>query len=625
MCGISLLINQQDNTIDSTLLHNMNEQIIHRGPDNHGVFMEKNIGLGHRRLAIIDLSSAGKQPMSYWENTITYNGEIYNYIELRQELITKGYTFSTETDTEVILASYDYWGQECVHKFNGMWAFCLYDRKRQLIFCSRDRFGIKPFVYTTINNMFVAGSESKQFLNIPFFKPQLNHSTVFDFLFYKTLNTNEDTFLKGVKHLQAGHNLIYHLDKHVFKIQKWYDLHQVKTLDAKNISFEEAGKEFERLLSNSIKLRLRSDVKLGSCLSGGMDSSSIVCLAKQGLDKIYTVSSCYHDKNYDEQFFIDIVNQEVQGIPLKVFPNLTDLLSKNLLTKIVYHQDQPISSASHFSEYHVFSTAAQNNLTVMLDGQGADEYLAGYGEFFMFYWKFLLKSGQLHKLCSEVKARSNKQKQSISSNLNRFLNFLFLQNLKKRIKQKLGKIKKIPVWIDKELYQKNIKNDNVNPRNIKKWKDIHSISKHELLQYSLPYQLHSEDRNSMLHSIESRLPFLDVHLVEFCLSLPDEYKIKTGTTKAILREGMKNILPPQILHRHDKMGFVAPEQKWVNEDTPIIREELKDAVLHLKGIITKDIINIFDKTINQNSNYNNLFFRIISLNHWVKSFNVTVK
>lgn len=612
MCGISSIVNKRNQKVSHRMINSMNEKIIHRGPDDDGVFTEGNIGLGHRRLSIIDLSSAGHQPMEYWNNVIVYNGEVYNYVELKNTLNKKGYEFKTSTDTEVILAAYDYWGEDCVKKFNGMWAFALYDRKKNILFCSRDRFGIKPFCYANTNHYFFIASEAKQIISNNFIHSIPNLTSIYEFLVNNALNNSKETFFSGIEYLLGGHNLVYDLAVGTFEIKKWYSIYDnLGQKTQKNINFKEASSIFLELFTDSVKLRMRSDVQVGACLSGGLDSSSIVASVFSNQNSVSTISSCYHDKKYDEQEFIDEVTKATNFNSFKVFPSLSDLYEKNILYEMSYHQDQPIKGASQFSEYKVFQTAKQQQLTVMLDGQGSDEYLAGYADFFNHYFLDLLKSGQLLTLISEMNYKALYTPHW--NFLNVMLNFIRFNQTRSKHKQPA-----LPNnWlnpINRVNLTKKIVVDN-----------IRDLSKQQISTSRLSYQLHSEDRNSMLHSIESRLPFLDYRLVEFVINLPDKFKIKQGKTKALLREGMKNILPQKILNRTDKMGFVAPDAVWLRQDSELIRKKLIEATNELSLVINSKIVDDFDLFIANKKPFDGKYMRVLSLHEWSKAFNVQLK
>ena len=277
MCGISVVISKNNQAVSPEILKKMNDKIIHRGPDDEGVYFNNSIGLGHRRLSIIDLSKQGHQPMEWSDQyVIVYNGEVYNYIEIRNELQKKGYQFKSKTDTEVVLAAYDYWGTECVQQFNGMWSFCIYDKRKNFLFLSRDRYGVKPLYYYTDQNYFYAFSEIKQILSIKT-KPNVNMNTLADCLILGYVEHTDNTFFEDIHSLTPAHNLIYNISSNTFSIHKYYTIKKDEMLSelSEVDMIERYITEFDR----SIEYRLRSDVKVGTCLSGGVDSSAIAAVA----------------------------------------------------------------------------------------------------------------------------------------------------------------------------------------------------------------------------------------------------------------------------------------------------------------------------------------------------------
>lgn len=613
MCGISVVVNLDKSEANSDLVSKMNALIHHRGPDDEGIAVNGCVALGHKRLSILDLTAAGHQPMMLDEFTIVFNGEIYNYLELKEELIkVHGQQFITHTDTEVILYAYKIWGKKCIEKFNGMWSLVIHDNKQNELFCSRDRFGIKPLVFTTIGQQFLIGSEIKQFTCHEDFHPKMKQSVAFDYLQHGLLNHTEFTFFEGVKELRGGHNLTLKLETMNHTIEKWYEI----DCHSSKLDYHQAQSNFKSLLKESIDLRLRSDVKVGSCLSGGLDSSSIVCFAAKSYPSLITISSCSEDKKYDEQEFIDEVVAHCKVASSKTFPNLDDFFLGDKLETIVYHQDQPITSGSNFSEFKVFEDAAKNNVTVMLDGQGADEYLAGYNEFFVNYWRKLLKKGQILKCYKEIKWHSEKRNRSFFSAVKSLMNFILIYKVRAFIKSFASKSGVVD-WLEKES------DIDASNRKVKKiFKNIRALSKEQILHSSIPYQLHSEDRNSMYHSIESRLPFMDYRLIEECLSMPDHFKIEKGRTKSILRDSLKEVLPKKIIQRYDKMGFVSADEKWIRDHPEEFRELLEKAVKILEGIVNKNILSHFDRMITKQEGYNNTFIRVVALSKWVKVFDV---
>ena len=616
MCGISIIIDRCNKSIDDSSIQSINEKISHRGPDDAGYYFGTNFAFGHRRLSILDLSSAGHQPMQRDHLCISYNGEIYNYIELRQELKELGHSFISGSDTEVILTAYRQWGDECFSRFNGMWALAIHDSIRnEIIFC-RDHFGIKPLYYTLTKGFFLAGSEIKQFTAIDEFKASLNKVVAANFLTYGLLNYSEETFFENVKELRGGHYLRYNLSTHQFSLAQWYNLSNAAIPIAD--SYEQARQKVRSLFVDSVKLRMRSDVRVGSCLSGGIDSSSIVSIIhsqKLANPDFATITSCYENKKFDEQIFSDLVTESTKFSSKKVFPILNDLLDKGHLDKIIYHQDQPFSGASHYSEYKVFEEASKNKLIVMQDGQGSDEYLCGYGEFYVAGIAELLLSFRFRKAFLFFKTKAVQKRISVSKEVTQFLFSFFIHDLIKSIKLVFGKGN--PSWLTPQwhaLAGKSLKTP---------LKNIRDLSICEIETLSIPYQLHSEDRNSMLFSIESRLPFLDHRLVEYCIGLPSLYKISPEYTKAILRDAIGE-LPEPIKNRKDKMGFVAPDAEWMLKNHKRIKEELR-TIVRKSEIFSDQLLVAFDKFVEGKRIYDPIFFRALSLSRFCSLFNMKLK
>jgi len=614
MCGFSLAIDQSGQKVNKGLIHDMNNKIIHRGPDDEGIYIYNNVGIGHRRLSIIDLSALGHQPMSFDNLTIAYNGEIYNYIELQEELIKEGYNFTSQSDTEVVLKAYKHWGKEAFNKFNGMWALTIYDSIENNIILSRDRFGIKPIFYSKVNNIFFAGSEIKQFTSHKDFKPKLNKKIAINFLVYGWLNFSQDTFFQDVFELRGGHNLTYDLDTHNYSIEKWYHLENnlKKNID----SFEQAKQTVKQLLSDSIRLRMRSDVNVGSCLSGGIDSSAIVTMAQKlnlSNSNFATVTSCYKDINFNEERYSDTVTELTGYKAIKVFPDLDKMQSKDMLDFTVHAHDQPYSSASNYSQYEVFKASRTNNLVVMLDGQGADEYFCGYNDFFILYLKEKFSKFQFGKIYHALKKNmiNNSWKTTIKQYVFKQIFHWFIWVYKNTFPSK-----RYP-W----LTAKGKKITNKHIVTFKKGRILHH-SINQLINNNLPALLHSEDRNSMINSIESRLPFLDYRLVEYVLSLPTDYKIGNGYLKYILREAVDD-LPLDIGTRKDKMGFVAPTGQWAKDNKEMMLNEFKE-IVKTSDLIGENIIERFNRFLKGELGYEEVYFRIIALNKFCKAYNMNL-
>ena len=597
----------------------MNDIITHRGPDGEGCFVDDRVALGHRRLAILDLTDAGHQPMhrKYGKNeyVIIFNGEIFNYLELKEELMNRGYSFSSHTDTEVILASYHEWGCECVEKFNGMWAFAIYDICQHVIFCSRDRFGIKPFYYCDVGDRFIFASEIKQILSASGLKAVANKKRLYDFLQYGWLDHTEETLFEGIYQLRGGHSLIYDLDSNTYEINCWYDLYR-KVSTVEPMPQNEAIRTFCNLLEDSIRLRLRSDVKVGSCLSGGLDSSSIVCMANKLLHTVKkpevqeVVSSCFHEKQYDEQEFIDEVTSKIGIISHKVFPDIKMVM--NDFENVVWHQDEPFVSTSIFAQWAVFREARRRNILVMLDGQGADELLAGYHGFFSVYLIELLKSFKLRSFLRELWMIKRTHGYSYKT--------LFVKTVAKLI----GGGAKDFFW---NLYEKRygiIKSNGMDPSLRRAYFSVRDFSLDQVVRINLPALLHYEDRNSMAHSVEARLPFLDHRLVEFVVAMPSEYKIQGGLTKVMLRECAKGILPEKVRARTDKMGFVTPEYLWILQNEEYFYNSIRDSVYLSNGFISEKMMDYFKGVVNGKIPFDFFIWRVVVFGKWIQKFNVHI-
>ncbi|MES2131538.1 MAG: asparagine synthase (glutamine-hydrolyzing) [Bacteroidota bacterium] len=541
MCGIAGIVKFNQSSVDGGDVKRMTDAIVHRGPDGEGQWTNSNgnVGLGHRRLSIIDLSENGKQPMHYADNrySITFNGEIYNYIELKKVLLSKGYQFRSESDTEVLMALYDHKKEKCLDELDGMFAFAIWDEKEQILFCARDRFGEKPFYYSyTPENGFYFASEMKAL-----WAAGIEKSTDREMLsiYLQTGNVYDSkdlsrTFYKNIKHLDNAHYLIIKANKQIV-IQNYYNLDNIKV--NKNITRAQVTEKFYDLLYNSVNLRLRSDVPVGSSLSGGLDSSSIVML----IDKIKgdaqnqnTFSARFSNYDKDEGKHIDEVLKSCKNITgHEVWPQGDDMLTE--FDKIIFHQEEPFMSASIYAQWKVMEKAKKEGIIVLLDGQGADEYLAGYLPYYSLY---LQQSYFNNYKLYDAEWHSYRKLRGVD--LKRFEDNETLQMKLGRYKRKLLNQ---PMPYSESALTDKLKGDM-----------LHTNLK-ELLRYA--------DRNAMAHSREVRLPFLSHHLVEFVFSLPDEFKLHEGWTKWILRESMKEVLPPSITWRVDKIGYEPPQSSWL--------------------------------------------------------------
>ena len=531
-----------------------------------------DLALGHRRLAIIDLSPGGHGPMSSADGRlwITYNGEIYNYLELRQELRALGHGFRTESDTEVILEAYAAWGRDCLRRFNGMWAFALYDARQKQLFCARDRFGVKPFHYYRDDSLFAFASEIKGLLAHPRVPREPDPASVAGFLARGALDESEQTFVRGVLALPAAHALTLDLRTRRVSVERYYGLPEPAERPL-------AADAFRALLEDAVRLRLRSDVDVGTCLSGGLDSSSLVALTAKlrdasagALHKSFSV--VYDDPGLREGPFIDAVIAATGVHGSRTSASSADLLRD--AEALAAAQDEPIPSTGPYSHWRVMALAHQAGIKVLLDGQGADETLAGYHYHF---GPFLAELAARHGL-----GRAFREASAGASVTNRSLGFF------------LGLLAYHALPWPEALREKTIGRfathgylpmDALEPqalaqigrlpgaRHVRRV-TLESERRANLVATSLPALLRYEDRNSMAFSIEARTPFLDYRLVEAALALPAAQLIADGWTKHILREAMKGVLPESVRLRRDKLGFSTPETRWLTEIAPRVREWL---------------------------------------------------
>jgi len=606
MCGIAGIVNFHE-PLQPEAIRRMTDLLRHRGPNDEGFLaadVEKGVGypllghesplggpaietfrepvsafLGHRRLSIIDLSASGHGPMGNEDGSvwITYNGEIYNYQDLRSELQSLGHRFQSRTDTEVVLHAYEAWGVGCLSRFNGMWAFGLLDLKSKRLFCARDRAGVKPFYYRYDGRSLCFASEIKPLLAANGFRIVPNDQLMADYLLSGFLDHTEETFFKGIYQLRPGNYLV--LENEQVRIQPYWDL------EAKEVHFdrdEEYEEHFQELLRDSIRLRLRSDVPLGTCLSGGLDSSTIVCLANQLMfnggtidrtlvgERQKTFSSCSEIPDYDERPYIEEVVRQTGAEKNCVFPDVKNLFHD--LTNLIRHQEEPFGSTSIYAQWCVMRLARERGVTVMLDGQGGDELLAGYPPAFYPHLRQIFKEARLLSLMEEIQGLWRRRKTLPDRLLMSALISAAPSGLKTSLRKLTGHGTN---WME-EGFRKRYSRRLLSPR--KFTHDLDNYLYQIFRETILPSLLHYEDRNSMAFSIEARLPFLDYRLVEFAFGLPAEQKIRGGVSKAILRNSMRGVLPEAVRTRKDKMGFVTPEAIWFrtvlkNTVTEIIASE----------------------------------------------------
>ena len=596
MCGIFGVVGNEK--ILPQKLERVSKILKHRGPDDEGCLIFNDVGyqlLGgddtieqikvphfsgysyehafncaflHRRLSIIDLTPTGHQPMSYHKNRlwIIFNGEIYNYLEIRKELENKGYHFLTTSDTEVVLASYAEWGSECVNHFNGMWAFSIWDKEKKLLFLSRDRFGIKPLYYYFHNRTLIFCSEIKGIREYLGKELTLNRDQLISYAVKGVIQIGEstETIYNQIKSLPAGRSLVY--DFNDIRIEKFWKLDLHENTD----SFEDNSAKFRELFIKSIHYRFRSDVEVGSCLSGGLDSSSIVSVGSSVFNKrIHTFSAIWPGEECDESFYIKKVNEKWNCRDHTFIPDISHFFSTH--ERVIWHQEMPLPGTSLLAQWFVMEEAHKNNIKVLLDGQGADEILGGYPRYVPTYF---------YELVSRI---------HFPSLLSQYGNFKrYGYHPKRMIRLMLNKMK-API-ADSLPILKSVNNpEKFNNKYIpEKYNRVAAYQKDEIEKSCLPQLLHVEDSNSMAHSVESRVPFLDYNLVAFAINIPAVQKFNGPVTKMILREGMKEFVPAEVYNRTDKIGFETPIEKNISRiDTVKIREIINDSKLWNMEIIDR--------------------------------------
>jgi len=524
----------------------------HRGPDGDGEFSDEGVAFGFRRLAIIDLSDAAMQPFASDDGALrlVHNGEIYNYVELRRELQGRGHSFRTQSDTEVIVRAYEEWGDDCVRRFNGMWALALWDGRKRRLLCSRDRFGVKPFYYRWDDGRLQFASELKAFDSL---EPHL--PAVRDYLEQGYVDHTDETFFAGIRKLPPAHSLV--VDERGLRLARYWSLEPREEP-------ADATEEVRELFLDAVRLRLRSDVPVGTCLSGGIDSSAIVCAVDHLLrteaenarpvgDRQRTFTAFFEERGFDERPYAEAVVDRTRSQPHWITFGSRELV--DVLPSIVRTQDEPFGSTSIVAQWFVMRAAKEAGLTVMLDGQGADETLAGYHGYFGPFFADLLRHGQLRELGAELRAYRTLHGAGVGTTAVALARPFLPERVRWAAR---GRVRGGSALVHPDLPSSTHEHANGFDGGYLR-RQMHVI----LTQRGLPELLHYEDRNSMAHSLEARVPFLDYRLVELLFSLGSSELIERGRTKAVLRRALGDLLPPVVRDRVDKLGFVTPEARWL--------------------------------------------------------------
>jgi len=627
VCGIcGKVYHSRDRTVDGELLRSMNSVINHRGPDDEGIYVKNNVGLAHKRLSILDLSPAGHQPMSNEDGSIwiVFNGEIYNFLDLREELQKKGHTFRSRTDTETIIHLYEEKGVECVHDLRGMFAFAIWDENKKRLFCARDRAGKKPFVYAHSEGGLVFASEIKSLLKDPSLKRSLDYSAIHHYLTYQYVPSPMSIF-KSIKKLPPGHILI--CEGGNLTLKRYWNLSYQNKLQLSSV--KEYGEQFRELFEEAVKIRLRSDVPLGAFLSGGIDSSLVVAVMSRLMNQpVKTFSIGFEEEGYDEVAFARIIAEkyETDHHEFTVKPDAV-----SILPKIVWHYNEPFADSSAIPTYYV-SKMTRDFVTVALNGDGGDESFAGYERYLAdkladYYRRVppFIREGIMRRAVDKLPHSTNRR------------------NFFRRLKRFVKGISEPPErryvrWIcffDNEmkgdLYTPSFKDLNRELDSVDltvKWYEQADAEQFldrtlfvDVMSYLPEDLLVKVDIASMAHSLEARSPFLDHKVMEFAASLPPNLKLRGMETKFLLKDTLSDIVPKEILQRK-KMGFGVPLDVWFRND---LKEMAYDVLLDQKsierGYFRKEYVSkMLDEHVSKQYDHSYRIWALLFLELWHKMF-----
>lgn len=595
--------------------------LTHRGPNDRGAesweFGHGVVGFGHTRLSIIDLTAGGHQPMHSGDGrySLVFNGEIYNYLELRKELAASGYSFRSESDTEVLLGAWAVWGEACLPKLVGMFAFVILDRLRGTLTCARDAFGIKPFFYAETTSGFCFASELPATVLLRGMGAVLNLQRAYDYLAHGDYDSSEETFIKGINQLEPGKICVLDLnDGRLHKPRNWWT---PKAAPVSLIDPIEAADELRRLFLESVSQHLRSDVPLGTALSGGVDSSAVVC-AMRHLEPdatIHTFSFIAKGTSVSEENWVDIINARVGAIPHKIFVEPNELVRD--LDDMILAQGEPFGSTSIYAQYRVFKAAREAGITVTLDGQGADELLGGYNGYPGKRMHSLIDQRRLGDAASFLWSWSQWPGRPLAHGLKLLVSDYLNEDLYQRLRQLAGSEMR-PNWLDwgqleecgVHLRFPRVLSDDIPSRRLMAELAI-SVSRR-----GLPALLRHADRNSMRFSVESRVPFLTTRIANFIFALPEEYLVSPqGETKHIFRQAMRGIVPDAVLDRRDKIGFATPEKQWLVQ----LGKQARDWLCEDTGIDflhTPRILEAYDRMLSGHTPFSWQAWRWINFCRW---------
>lgn len=620
VCGLAGVLRGDSGGPDQATLRRMNARLAHRGPDDEGSLDIGPLTLLHRRLSILDTSAAGHQPMCSHDGSlaILHNGEIYNFLELADELTELGHAFVSRTDTEVILTAYREWGLDCFRRFNGIWALALWNAGSQTLLLSRDHFGVKPLFVTDVGGDLYFASEIKALLEIPGVDRTPQPAALRDFLVDGVVDHGNSTFYRGIDRVPAAHALV--VSPSGRRLVRYWGPPRL-TQDAgfaAGPEDESLVDELRQRLVDAVALQVRSDVPLGSCLSGGLDSSSIVTLAAairdgrlaartdhQERDRLPQLAffAEFREPGIDERPYVDeVIN--AAGIELRtVTPTARDFA--DTLPMVLDHQDEPFASASIVAQYHVMRLARESGVTVLLDGQGADELFAGYPPFAGPRFGGALRQRHFAALAPDGRMDSRQ----LASTLR------YAALGASRRPGWLGGAS-VPRWLGRALRDTgSLWRDETSPEGTV----LAQVLWQQITGDGLPALLRYEDRNSMAFGIEARVPFLDVRLVEFALQLPDRLKIANGRRKVILQRAVQGYVPESVLQRRDKIAFAAPQARWLRESAPAWQELRNSPRLEEMEFVSPGTLSRGLEQLWQGVSDHELAFRLVVAEMWLRN------
>jgi asparagine synthase (glutamine-hydrolysing) len=640
MCGIAGVIGPGAIDIARPLLASPLKTLQHRGPDDHGWLLATRSGfragrgelppepfdalLLHRRLSILDLSDAARQPMTTGDRfAVVFNGEIYNYLELREELIREGCTFRSLSDTEVLLHACVRWGPAALRRLVGMFAFALLDSRRRTLFVARDCFGIKPLYYAHSRGVFAFASEIKALLQLPFVRRRVNPHRLHEYLRFGRTDHGSETLFADVRQLPAAHHLEISLDdpRSADPVRYW-DLDLRDRLD---VSFEEAAAHLRELFLDSVRLHLRSDVPVGAALSGGIDSSAIVACMRTVAPNadLHTFSYIADEDDVNEERWVDLAAARTRALVHKTVATPEDLVAD--LDKLIHTQDEPFGSTSIYAQSRVFRLAREKGVSVMLDGQGADELLAGYRPYLAARLGTLFRKGQwLEAIRFARRAVQLPGSRGLLRLLAQAGKALVPAGCRAMAHRLLGP-SLTPAWLNGRWFREC---GVTGPTTPAIGADSTDVLREQLrvtvLSTSLPMLLRYEDRNSMAVSIESRVPFLTPALAEFVLRLPEAYLIAPdGTSKSVFRRAMRGLVPDAILDRRDKIGFATPELRWLTALRPWVESTLaSDRARAIPALNVLPMRREWGRVLEGRRPFDFRIWRWVNLIRWAERFEV---